>query len=349
MLFTKISNKEFIEFNKTLSLMLMSKLSIVQSLELIHNQTKIIKLKDIIKEILKNIKAGNSLYKSFKKYPSTFSDIYLANLKVAEESGQIAEVLSEYTEYLENIENLKRKILQASRYPLLVLLITTGVISFMVFFLIPIFENLFFSSKLSLPPLTQLIITLSYAVKENVYVVIFTIILLFFLFSKTRSSRKIKFRIDKMILNFPLISKLYKGNLLARFSLSMAILLNSKISLVDALKIGKNISKNIIFQNEIEGLIKRIAKGESFSTYIAKSKLFDVTFSKLLIVGEESAELEKVFKLIGNYYSKDFDYHLDNLTSLIEPLLILFVGFIVALVLVAMYLPMFEIINNFGV
>jgi type IV pilus assembly protein PilC len=349
MILNKISNKDLVEFNKTFSLMLMSKLSIVQSLELNFNQTKNSNLKSTIKRIIKDVKSGNSLFNSFKKYPAIFSEIYLANLKVAEESSQVAEVLTEYTEYLENSENLKRKIIQASRYPLLVLFITAGVVSFMVFFLIPTFEGLFLSSKLTLPILTQIIIQLSNIVKENILIIVIIFFSLILLIIKSKRTAKFKYIIDNILLHLPLFSKLYKANLLARFSLCMAILLKSKITLIEALKIGKNISGNLIFKQEVESIIKRLTRGESFSVNISKSKLFDVTFSRLLTVGEESSELEKVFTLISNYYSKDFNYQIDGLISLIEPFLILLVGFIVAIVLVAMYLPMFELINNFGV
>ena len=137
--------------------------------------------------------------------------------------------------------------------------------------------------------------------------------------------------------------------MLQDFHYHFAYLLRSKVSLLEALKISKNITPNKHFRNEIDLIIKKLSKGESFSSVVKRSDFFDITFSQLLIAGEESAQLDKVFFLISNYYQKDFDFYLDNLTALLEPMLILFIGIVVAVVLVAMYLPIFEIVNNFGV
>jgi len=344
-----ITKKEVIDFNKSLSLMLLSKLSIVQALEILSLQTKNEKFKAIIKKILSDIKSGHSLSKSFSKYPQLFSDIYIANLKVAEETGQIAEVLSEYTGYLEKMEELKRKIIQAARYPVLVLTVAGGVVLFMVFFLIPTFQSLFSNAKITLPPITQAIMAISYGIKNNLYLLVFIAITISFIAAKAIKLESVRLFIDKGLISIPLVSKLYNKNLIARFSLSMALLLRNKVTLLDAIKISKNISPNRIFKSEIDQIIKRLIKGETFTANISKSKFFDLTFSRLLSVGEESAELEKVFYLISDYYGKEFDYYLDNVTALIEPFLILFVGLIVAVILVAMYLPMFELVNNFGV
>jgi len=152
-----------------------------------------------------------------------------------------------------------------------------------------------------------------------------------------------------LILKLPIISNLYVMNILARFSLSMSILLKSKVTLLDSLRISKNITENNIFKLEISKLTKKIIKGEGFADNIKNSSFFDYTFIKLLAAGEASAELANVFKLISQYYNQEFDHRLDTLTSFIEPVLILFVGLIIAVVLIAMYLPMFEIINYLGV
>lgn len=344
-----IKRSELISFNKTLSLMLLSRLNILQALEIIFSETKNKSFRAVLKKIITEVKSGSSLSKSFSKYPKLFPDIYIANLKVAEETGEVAEVLMEYTKYEENVENLKRKIVQASRYPLLVLVVAFLVVVFMVFFLIPTFQGLFSSSKLALPPLTAVIMDISVFIKENSIVILLLISALGFSLKGMKRMDSVKSLTDRLLLEAPLIPKLYTRNTLARFSLSMAILLRSRVTLLEALKISKNISSNRLFRSEIDFLVRKLIKGENISSNIQNSRFFDLTFIRMLKVGEESAELEKVFSLIGSYYSKEFDYYLDNLTSLIEPVLILFIGLIVALILVAMYMPMFELVNNFGV
>ncbi|MBN2571426.1 MAG: type II secretion system F family protein [Ignavibacteriales bacterium] len=349
-MFRKVSHKDFIEFNRIFSLLLLSKISITTAFELIIKQIKNENFKQILNKILKDVKAGNSLSKSFSKYPNVFSEIYLANLKVAEETGNIAQVLNEYTNYLEKFQILKRKISQAMRYPLLVILVSVGVVFFMLYFLIPTFESLFVSLQTQIPPLTKFILDMSNFIvdkSEILFLILVVAILSIYYISRTEYFRVRIF--DRAIIKIPLFSSLFKKNILARFSLSMSILIQNGISLLDALKISKNITRNSIFKNEINLIEKKLVKGETFSVNVGKSKFFDITFSKLLVAGEESAELEKVFSLISDYYSNEFDYKLENITSLIEPFLILIVGLVVAIILISMYIPMFEIINYLGV
>lgn len=329
--------------------MLLSRLSIVQSLDIFYRQTKNDHFKVIIKKLLGDIKSGSSLSKSFAKYPDLFPNVYIANLKVAEETGQIAEVIDDYTAYSESIESLKRKIFQALQYPMLVILVAFAVIVFMVFFLIPTFQGLFMSSRADLPGITASIVSISEAIKNHFWGLCISVILFFLISVRYKNTKRVKRYLDKIVLQLPYISSLYKKNLLSRFSLSMALMLKNRITLVEALKISKNISTNIFFREEIDTVIKRLMKGGAFSTNFSGSVFFDSTFSKLLNAGEESAQLEKVFGLMGGYYEKEFNYNLENVTSLLEPFLILFIGLIVAVILIAMYLPMFEIINNFGI
>lgn len=346
----RISTKEFIEFNRVLSLLLISKLSVIDALQLIKQQIQNDKFKEIIQKTTRDIKGGNSLSNSFSKFPEVFSDIYIANLKVAEETGQIADVLTDFTDYQEKFASLKKKILQAVRYPLFVISFSIAVIFFMLFFLIPTFESLFVSVKANIPPITKLLLDMSQYLLDNYIAIFIGLIILVIVFNSLLKSENFRKNIlDKLILNLPIISKLYKMNILARFSLSMSILLKSKVTLLDSLKISKNITENHIFKDEISRLVKKIIKGEGFADNIKKSSFFDYTFTKLLAAGEASAELANVFHLISNYYNQEFDHRLDTITSFIEPVLILFVGVIIAVVLVAMYLPMFEIINYLGV
>ncbi len=349
-MFKKISNKELIEFYRVLSLLLFSKVSIITALDLISKQSKNEKLKQTIKGIGTEIKSGSSFTKSFSKYPDLFTDIFIANLRVAEETGQIAEVLHEYTNYLEKMQTIKRKIMQALRYPIIVMTVAIGVVFFMLFFIIPTFESLFKSVKASLPYLTELLLSISnFFINHSTTILVLVIIIVFLIYLLLKSEKQKLIIFDSIIWRIPLLSRIYLNSILARFTLSMGILLSSKVNLVESLKISRNITKNITFRAQIDSILKKIIKGESFSSNIKSSKLFDLTFSKLLAAGEESAEMDKVFYMMSNFYSNEFDYYLDNITSLLEPILILFVGGIVAVILVALYLPMFEIINHFGV
>ncbi|MFH0736289.1 MAG: type II secretion system F family protein [bacterium] len=345
----RVSNKEFLEFNKVFGLLLFSKLQIIDALSLITKQTKNQYFKEILTSAIRDITNGKTLSESFAKYPKVFPEDYLANLKIAEETGDISGILTEYTQYLEKFYNLKKKISQAARYPLFVLVISVAVVLFMLVFLIPTFETLFTSVKVTIPPITAFLLYLSEILFEYSYYILGGLVLFGYLIYSLVKNKHIKENIlDVVIYKVPLANKIFKINLLARFSLSMSILLKSGVTLLDGLKISKKISNNSIYQKELNLVIKKIVKGEAFSNNLQKSVLFDLTFTKLLSAGEESAELSEVFSLISNFYSQEFDYKIENLKSLIEPILILFVGSIVAVILIALYLPIFEIMNSVG-
>lgn len=349
-MFNNLPHKEIVEFTRVLSLLLYSKVSIIQAFELIHKQTKNEKLKEIIKSILKDIKGGVSLSKSFAKYPNVFADIFIANLKVGEETGELAEVVGEYSLYLQKMQNLKGKIMQAIRYPVMVLIVAIGVVVFMLVFIIPTFESLFQSVHADLPAVTQFLLVHSRGILNNSTLLFFVLAAITgFAYYGSKSKSFQENIVDTSLVKIPVVSKMYITGLLAKFSMSMAILLKSRVGLVDSLKISKNVTSNHLFRNQIEQLLKKTIKGETLSANVKSSQFFDPTFSRLLAAGEESAELDKVFLQMSNYYNSEFDHYLDNLTSMLEPVLILFVGGIVAVILIGLYLPMFEIINHFGV
>lgn len=346
----KISKKELIEFYRVFGILLLSKLSVIDSLEIIFKQSKKNQLRRVIKVLIADLRAGKSISKSFQKHSKIFDEVFIANLYVAEETGKLAEVVSEYSSYQEKFFDLKQKIIQAARYPVFVISISFGVIFFMLYYLIPSFETLFFSVNANMPTITKILLAASNFIVMNIsflfMILIITLILIYFLLKTAFVKNKI---IDQVLIKSPIISKFYLHNLLARFSLSMGILLKSKVPLEHSLRISRNISDNSIFINEINKIIYSLTKGETISKNLIKSEIFDLTFRKLIATGEESAELDKVFYLISEFYSKEFDNKINSITTLLEPLLILIVGLIVLIVLVAMYLPMFEIINYIGV
>lgn len=349
-MFRKIPQKEIVEFTRVFSLLLYSRVPIIQAFELIVKQSKNTKLKEILQNILKDIKGGSSLSKSFAKYPDNFAEIFIANLKVGEETGELAGVIGEYSLFLQKMQGLKGKILQAIRYPVMVLVVALCVVIFMLVFIIPTFENLFKSVNTELPAITKILMIISTVFVENGVLLAFLFVLTLMLIYSGSKSQTFKRRyIDKLLMTLPILSKMYVTNILAQFSLSMSVLLRSRVGLLESLKISRNVSKNYLFKAQIDQLLKKTTKGESLSSNLKSSNFFDPTFARLLAAGEESAELDKVFSQMSAYYSNEFDHYLDNLTSLLEPALILFVGGIVAVILIGLYLPMFEIINYFGV
>ena len=198
-------------------------------------------------------------------------------------------------------------------------LLTIGTIFFMLFFLIPTFEAMFKTMNTSLPTITLILLTLSNFLVNNSLII--AVLVVFFILLVTYGLKNEEIRkkyLDVLVLKIPFLSNFIIQNILARFTLSMSTLLKSGVSLVDSLKLSKKVTTNAVFQADIDRITKKIIRGEKLSKNLQSSRFFDVTFVRLLVAGEESANLDEVFYLINQYYSKEFSYKLENLTTIFE-------------------------------
>ncbi len=346
-MFNKVKQKDTIDFSRILSLMLLSGIPLLQAIELIIQQNPNVHFTSVLKKVSTDLKSGKSLSVSLSKHPEIFPEIYTANIRIGEETGNVAEILADHTDFIEKIEDIKKKVSQASRYPLFVISVSLLVMAFMLFFLIPSFESLFTSAGAELPELTAFLLEISrFCVDNGIYIFIIILLLGWGTWKLYNSTPFRRNYLDKLLLRLPIVSGIYKSSILARFSLSMAVMLKGGVRLPDALKAASNISDNGIFREEIDKRIKSLTKGKPLAS--SAGGFFDPAFSGMIAAGEESAGLEKVFELLGRHYTKEFDNSLQNIISFLEPALILFVGIIVAVILVGMYLPLFELVNYIG-
>jgi len=346
----KISQKELLAFLRVFSLLLSANVLLNDALRIIITQGKNRKLTNVLKALQKDVAKGDSLSGAMAKHTKVFPEILVANVRVAEETGKLAEVLVDFTEYQEKFFELKRRIIQALRYPAIILIITFLVLVFMLFFLIPSFGSVFANMNTEMPELTRFLMDISRFFTDNGFYLSLVFIILIFVFLQLGKSKFIRENyIDIYLLKAPVLGDVFRYNLISRFALSMSTLLKGKVQINDAVIISGEISKNSVFKRELKLLNKKIIKGESFSKNIKNTIIFDQTFLQLVSAGEESAELDNVFNIISEYYTKEFDYRIETLTGLLEPILMIVIGLIVSVVLVAMYMPMFELVNFMGV
>lgn len=344
----EVKNRDILEFNKALSLLLYAKIGLVDAMEIILAQIKNEKFKSALKEITRSLKSGASISKSFGKQNTLFPEVFVATLRVAEETGEISSVMIEYTRYNDKIQKVKQKAKSATRYPVFIVGVASITLFFMIWFLIPNFEGIFLSFGKDIPALSKAVFNVSAWIRVNIVYILIGIVLLAILISKYAGSDKLRMFYSRIIPYIPIVSKLYKSNILARFSITMNTLLKNRVTLIDALKVAKTSSKDPSFIKEIETIQKSLVKGVNFAHILKSSKFFDVTFIKLLTAAEGASELDKAFMMTADYYTDEFDNMLETITSFMEPALILFIGVIVGTILIAMYLPMFELLNNFG-
>lgn len=338
---SKLSNSFFQKFYESLHGLLESGLDILRALDIIKAQHKK-KNKDIVTHIIQALSEGAylsdalSACKGFNSY-----DTHL--LKIGEKTGSLTAILKELENYYATRIRLRRMLISALSYPVLVLGVSIGVLCFMLGFLIPTFKDIYLRMNVELPAITQLMLNASESFSKYAFVIPLIILLMILTYMLTRSNEMIKAKGQLLLLKTPLIGKILMQVQLMRFSHSMYLLLSSKIPITESLTLSARLSSFIPFAGEIEKFNRGIVQGNTFSALIETSALFDAQYAAMIRVGEQTGTLSKVFEKLFEQKMTQMNLLTKMIADLLEPILIFFIGGIVALVLIAMYLPMFSL------
>ncbi len=340
----RIKEKELMLFTKQLSIMLASGLPLDQSLNIIADQVTNKKLGEIIYQIKSDIESGSTLADALRKHKPIFSDMYINMISSGEKTGNLDEVLKRLTEMMEKSIALKRKIRGAMIYPTIVSIVAVGVITLIMTFVIPTFAQMYSSSGMSLPLPTQIVISVSLFLKNNILYMLGTIIAILVI-GRILYKRNYKFHrfMDKVFLHIPIIGILVRKGSIANFSAILASLSSSGIDIMEALEIAAKTSGNLIIEETLMEVRNMVKRGESLSTSMAASGEFPDMVIQMVSVGEETGTLDEMLQKVYAYYEEEIDNTVKNLTTMIEPLIIIFLGGIIGFLVVSMYLPIFKI------
>lgn len=341
-------SREIAEFCSQLAVLLRSKVSLHRSLEVLERQTRTTSMKQVIERLTKEIQKGNSFSRALSLQPDAFDSLFVVTAEVGQESGRLAEVLSDLARHLEAMQALKRKFTQALTYPMLVLTVALFSVLFLLVFIVPTFAEMFQSFQLELPVSTQFVLGLSkIIVQYGEYAALVAIIVVIFvrgiLFKGTT-----KHSIESFALRLPFLGDLLLKNMIARFCRTLGTLLRAQVSLVDALVVAQRIISNKELKGEIERILQRVKQGSAVADPVFASRMFPPMVAQMIAVGEESSELDTMFLQVAEFYEKELNAKVEMLSSVIEPIIILFLGLVVATILISMYLPMFDLMNAIG-
>lgn len=340
---TKISDNNLIVFTRQFSSLIESGVPILQGLSIMIEQQKNKDLKGILSKIKENIEGGASLSDSLKKYPRVFNDLYVNLVEAGEKGGVLDRVFKRLAVYFEKILKLKRKIKGAMIYPIVVLSVAIGVIIILMTFVIPVFANLFASVGAKLPALTRDVIAFSdFMRKYIVYIIIALAAVLFALkfYYKKESGRR---NIDRLMLKIPLIGPLLKKVAIARFSRTLSTMVESGVPILAGLEIVSKTSGNKVIEESLMQTKQDVAAGASLSGSLNKTDLFPPLVIQMVMVGEKTGNLDAMLSKVADYYDEEVDNTVNNLTQMLEPALIVFLGVVVGTLVVAMYLPIFNL------
>ncbi|MCX5751921.1 MAG: type II secretion system F family protein [Candidatus Saganbacteria bacterium] len=344
--FEKVKAQELIVFVSQLSSILKAGIPLMECLDAIAPQIKSNKLKRIIMEVKRRIEGGSSFSDALAAYPDTFSVLIISMVRVGEAAGGLDEVLDRVGNILEKEEMIGQKIKSATRYPMFVLFFLGMAFIAVVTFIIPRFMSLFQSQNIELPLPTKILIGANYAITHYWYLLLLALGILFFAFRKVLQSAEGRLQWEKILFSLPVFGSLLNKLALSRFTRALAAMLKSGIPIVEALSISAQVSGNSVVAQVVERVRGEIIKGNSFADQLRGSSIFPSLVVQMVAIGEKSGNLEEMLLKVSDYFDRDTDFTISNLTTIIEPMLIVGLTGLVALLAMGVILPMWSLYSG---
>lgn len=340
----KIKPRDILLFTRFLSTMLSAGLPIVQALDIIGQDQENPAMKVMIGTIKSKISEGKTLAESFSLFPDHFSQMYCSLIKAGEKSGTIDKILLRLANYLERSEGLKRKIKKAMVYPAAVLSVALIVSLILLIFVVPQFQAMFESFGARLPAFTRMIVSLSDFIRSYWWVILFVIgAIIVGLRHLSKTDENFNLMIDRLSLKLYIVGPVLKKGVIARFTRTLSTTLDAGMPIVESMKGMPQIMGNRVYSEAVQKICNEVISGHQLSVAMASTNLFPNMAIQMISVGEASGRLGEMLNKVADYYEEEVNTIVDNLSSLLEPLIMMVLGVIVGSFVIAMYLPIFKI------
>ncbi len=345
----KISAKDIAFFSRQMATMMKSGVPIVASLEIIGDGHKNPRMKKMIGQILADISGGSSLYEAISKHPVQFDELYRNLVKAGEGAGVLETVLDTIANYKENIEALKGKIKKALFYPAMVIFVAILVSSILLVWVVPQFEDVFKGFGAELPAFTQMIVAASrFLVSYGIWILLVTIAAAIGLFFAFKRSLAMQHALDRLILKVPIIGQIMHNSSIARFARTTAVTFKAGVPLVEALGIVAGATGNSVYEKAVLRMRDDVAVGYPVNMAMKQLNLFPHMVIQMTAIGEEAGALDTMLFKVAEYYEQEVNNAVDALSSLLEPIIMVFIGTIVGGMVIGMYLPIFKLASVIG-
>ncbi len=344
----KIKEKEIIVFARQFSTMINAGLPIVQCLEMLGVQEQNKVFAKIILAIKIDIEAGSTLSEALKKYPKIFDSLFVNLVSAGEAGGILDKILIRLSNYMEKNSKLKSKVKGAMVYPASVLIISFAVVSILLIKVVPVFSKMFTGMGQALPGPTQFLVNASEFTRSNFLYIIAGIVLLIVALKKIYSTEKGKRTIDQYLLRAPIFGDLLKKVAVAKFSRTLSTMLGSGVPIIEGLDIVSRTAGNKIIEEALQETKKKISEGKTISEPLSESGIFPPMVVQMIAVGENTGSLDGMLSKIADFYDDEVDAAVSSMTSLLEPLMMVFLGGIVGGMIICMYLPIFKMAGAVG-
>ena len=337
-----VKQNDVILFCRQFSTMIDAGLPIIQCLDILHSQQENPTFKKMLKNIKDNVESGSTLAEALKAYPRQFDDLFVNMIHAGEMGGILDTILRRLSTYMEKAANLKRKVKGAMTYPVVTLLIAVVVLAVILIFVIPVFQEMFADFGSELPVPTQIVVAMSDFAKANFLYAVIGLILFGFAFRRFYRTEKGRAVVDRALLRLPVFGDLLRKVAVAKFTRTMGTMLTSGVAILEALDIVGKTAGNKTIEEAIMKTRSGISEGRTMADPLTESGVFPSMVCQMISVGEATGALDAMLGKIADFYDEEVDQAVENLTALIEPFMLVFLGVTIGGLVVAMYLPIFK-------
>lgn len=338
----KITTKDVVIFTRQLSTMIDAGLPLVQSLEILGDQQENLTFKKVLIEIRTDVETGTTFADAMKKHPKTFDNLYCNMIDAGEVGGILDTILNRLATFMEKAMVLKKKVKGAMTYPLICLCISIVILAVILLFVVPVFDKMFADFGASLPALTQMVVNMSNLVKHNFIFMVIGVGFIVFVVKKIYSTEKGRIKGDALLLKLPVFGTLIKKVAVAKFTRTLSTMLQSGVPILESLNVVGRTAGNKIIEIAIFRVADAISEGRTIAEPLEETGVFPSMVIQMINVGESTGALDTMLEKIADFYDEEVDQAVENMTAMIEPFMMVFLGGMIGTLVVAMYLPIFK-------
>jgi type IV pilus assembly protein PilC len=345
-LFDRVKQAQIVTFTSQLSTLQDAGLPIVRSVKILEGQQKPGKFKDQMASVAEDVEGGSTFSEALAKYPKSFDKLYVSMVKAGEAGGVLDVILNRLAGFMEKSQKLKKKVKGAMIYPAAVITVALVILVFIMIYVVPSFEAMFKDLGQKLPMPTQVLLSTSQTLRGYWYLIPGIPFVFWLILKAITRSDKGKMMMDRFKLNLPVFGLIIKKSSISRFCRTLGTLISSGVPILEALRIVKDAIGNLVISHAIEEVHGSIREGDTIAGPLRQSGIFDELLVNMIDVGEETGELDKMLIKIADNYETDVDVAVEGMSSLLEPMLIVGMGGVVGFIVIALFLPLIEIIKN---
>jgi len=340
-----VKTRDIVVMTRQFATMINAGLPLVQALDILAQQTENKILADVTRQVVYDVESGHTLADALRKHPRAFSDLYVNMVAAGEAGGILDTILVRLAQFLEKNDAIVRKVKGAMVYPAVICSVAVIAVSVLLIFVIPTFQNMFASVNLELPLPTRIVIGLSNLLKNYWWAILGVIGFIFFSITRYYKTAAGRLQIDRLLLRLPVLGDVLRKSAVSRFTRTLGTLISSGVSILDGLEITARTAGNMVIHNAVMESRASIAGGETIAQPLAKSKVFPPMVISMIAVGEQTGGMDEMLSKIADFYDDEVDAAVSTLLSLMEPIMIVVLGVVVGGMVVAMYLPIFDMVN----